>query len=552
MQLRRSTLQHAGSSVWLDLQAAPGNGDDRAELGRALDVVVETLDTLGAPRERALVRTDGAFGHVPGITAARERGLPFLSRLTRPKLLDQPEVRRRLAEATWFYVPDSRSGPRRSAIDLGLVTLTPGKDVVREDGSPYAPVEVRVVVSRYPCDEESTRGRGCVIDGWRYELFVADGLSADAWPAQEVVAQYYGRTSEENRFYQEDIELNLDRIFSYHLPGQEFVTLVGLFVWNLRVARGFELEPPPELVRSPAHREAEVDLRVVAKKPTEDEVVPATSSCEPESTGDPPESPTDAPPAAEGHALERALSVALDTFDWGQMLAGRPGWSRSPGATLVLCPLDQPLTLTCVNTPKTGPYRSQLYFRGALGQCSDCASMADCFPTARATSAKLTAFTVSLEEGVMVREALGPVQRLRRRTRLLPKEISPEGAQRQQAPMPSRVSLAVRQSAPEPVPGPYAVVDPLLLPAAARRVFCRATRHIDLYVTVDLPEAPLPFPRLLARSKADRQHRRCTWDQHRDRYALPAGARVSIRMDGGSALAEIVGDPQRRPSRAAG
>ncbi len=180
MQLHRATLQHTGSSAWLDLQVAPGNGDSRAELGHALDVVAETVDALGAPRERALVRADGAFGHVPGITAARERRLPFLSRLTRPNLLDQPEVRQQLSDATWFYVPDSRSGPRRSAMDIGLVTLTPGKDTVRDDGSPYEPVEARVVVSRYPCDDASTRGRGRVIEGWRYELYVADGLSADA------------------------------------------------------------------------------------------------------------------------------------------------------------------------------------------------------------------------------------------------------------------------------------------------------------------------------------------------------------------------------------
>jgi hypothetical protein len=35
------------------------------------------------------------------------------------------------------------------------------------------------------------------------------------------------------------------RITSYHLPGQELATLVGLSVWNLRIARGFALEPPP-------------------------------------------------------------------------------------------------------------------------------------------------------------------------------------------------------------------------------------------------------------------------------------------------------------------
>jgi hypothetical protein len=552
IQLHRATLQHTGSSVWLDLQAAPGNGDARAELGHALDVVVETVDALDAPRERALVRADGAFGHVPGITAARERGLPFLSRLTRPNLLDQLEVRQRLVEATWFYVPDSRSGPRRSAMDIGLVTLIPGKETVRDDGSPYEPVEVRVVVSRYPCDEASTRGRGRVIDGWRYELYVADGLAADAWPAHEVVAQYYGRTGEENRFHQEDRELDLDRIFSYHLPGQELVTLVGLFVWNLRVALGFELEPPPEPVRSSTQQESEIDVRVVVVEATEDEVVSAEPPRKSATTKQPPEPAVDTPTTTAVHPLEHALSVALDTFDWEQMLGSRPGWSRAPGSTAVLCPQDQPLSLTCVNNPKRGPGRSQLYFRSTFGPCCDCVSMVDCFPSASPTKVKLTAFTVSLEEGAMVRAALEPVQRLRKNSCRKSEQVSLESARHERNPTPPRVSLAVRQLAPEPVPGSHAIVDPLLLPAAARRVFYRATRHIDIHVTVDLPEAPLPHPTLLARSKADRQHRRCTWDQHRDRYALPDGARVSIRLDGGSALARIIGDPPTNQRRAAG
>lgn len=551
-QLHRSTLQHTGSSAWLDLQAAPGNGDARAELGHALDVVAETVDALGAPRERALVRADGAFGHVPGITAARERGLPFLSRLTRPNLLDQPEVRQRLAEATWLYVPDSRSGPRRSAMDIGMVTLTAGQDTVRGDGSPYEPAEVRVVVSRYPCDESSTRGRGRVIDGWRYELYIADGLAADAWPAHEVVAQYYGRTSEENRFHQEDRELGLDRIFSYHLPGQELVTLVGLFVWNLRVALGFELEPPPEPARSFAQQEAEIDVRGVVMEATEKQGTSTGSLGESVATKQPSEPVADTLATTAVHPLEHALSVALDTLDWEQMLTRRPGWSRTPGTTAVLCPQDQPLSLTCVNNPRRAPGRSQLYFRSTFGPCCDCVSMAHCFPSARPAKVKLVAFTVSLEEGAMVREALGPVQRLREGPPRKPKQVSLKSARHDRNPTPPRVSFAVRQLAPEPVSGPHAIVDPLLLPAAARRVFYRATRHMDVAITVDLPEAPLPHPRLLALSKADRQHRRCTWDQHRDRYALPDGAQVAVRLDGGSALARIIGEPPKIQRRAVG
>jgi len=550
-QLHRSTLQHTGSSVWLDLQVAPGNGDTRAELGHALDVVAETVDALGAPRERALVRADGAFGHVPGITAARERGLAFLSRLTRPNLLDKPVVRRRLAESTWLYVPDSGSGPRRSAMDVGMVTLPPGEATVRADGSSYAPVEVRVVVSRYPCGEESRRGRGRVIDGWRYELYVADGLAANAWPAHEVVAQYYGRTSEENRFHQEDRELNLDRVFSYHLPGQEFVTLVGLFVWNLRVALGFELEPPPEPVRSSTRQEVEFDVRVVAVEVAEEEEASMASLGESAATKQSLEPTADTPTTTAVHPLEHALSVTLDTFDWEQSLARRPGWGRVPETMTVMCPQDQPLSLICVSNPSRDPTRSRLFFQSTFGSCCGCVSMADCFPSALPNKAKRIAFTVSLEDGAMVQTALRPVQRLRRSSPRKSKPVPLESDTHERNPAPPPVSIAVRHLDPELLPGNNAIVDPLLLPAAARRIFYQATRRIDITVTVGLPAPPIPHPRLLARSKADRQHRRCTWDQHRDRYALPAEARVSVRLDGGSALARIVGEPPKHQHRIA-
>ena len=69
---------------------------------------------------------------------------------------------------------------------------------------------------------------------------------AELRPEAEIVAGYYGRCAQENRFHQEDRELGLDRIFSYHLPGQQLATLVGLFVWNFYICRGMELAAPPQ------------------------------------------------------------------------------------------------------------------------------------------------------------------------------------------------------------------------------------------------------------------------------------------------------------------
>ena len=242
VQFRRGTVQHAGSSAWLQAMLSPGSGDGRTELAAALAVVVRTCERLEHPLDHALLRMDGGFGWVPYLAACRAHGIPCLTRLTRLEMFEQPEVLRRLREGVWPLVPDSLSGPRRSALDLGLVTLPPGRDTHQEDGTPYAPVTVRVVVSRYPRADKAEHGR--LIDGWQYEMFVVD-VPADALPAPEAVAMYFGRSGQENRFAQEDREAGLDRIFSYHLPGQEFAVVVGLWVWNLRLVRGFELAPPP-------------------------------------------------------------------------------------------------------------------------------------------------------------------------------------------------------------------------------------------------------------------------------------------------------------------
>jgi len=165
-----------------------------------------------------------------------------MTRLTRGEMFDQHEVLDTLRNGRWDMVPDSMSGPRRSALDLGTVTIRPGLDTRKADGTQYEPVDVRVVVSRFPQTGKATHGR--VIDGWQYEMFVVDP-GADAFPAPEAVAMFFGRAGQENRFAQEDREAGLDRIFSYYLPGQEFATSIGLWVWNLRVVRGFELAPPP-------------------------------------------------------------------------------------------------------------------------------------------------------------------------------------------------------------------------------------------------------------------------------------------------------------------
>ena len=73
----------------------------------------------------------------------------------------------------------------------------------------------------------------------------------------------------------------------------------------------------------------------------------------------------------------------------------------------------------------------------------------------------------------------------------------------------------------------------LFLPAEARRTFRECFAGASLSVDLELPPPEPPRPRLLARDVADRQRRRETWTQKRQRYALPAGANVRLTVEGG-------------------
>ena len=67
-------------------------------------------------------------------------------------------------------VPDSKSGPQRSATDLGVLSARPGLRTRRADGGTYDPVAVRVVASVFPKTGKAKRGR--TLDGLQADLFI--------------------------------------------------------------------------------------------------------------------------------------------------------------------------------------------------------------------------------------------------------------------------------------------------------------------------------------------------------------------------------------------
>jgi hypothetical protein len=524
VQVYRATLQHSGSGLWLYASMAPGNGDHRADLAGALKVVVATCARLEHPLERALFRIDGAYGWVPDFTACREHKVPFCTRLTRPELFQQPDVLQRLTEADWAFVPDSGGGPRRSAAELGMVTVHAGDGVLRDDGTPYEPIEVRVVVSRF---ERAKAQRGRVIEAWQYELFVIDS-GADVWPAAEAIALYFGRTAEENRFAQEDKELVLDRIFSYNLAGQEFATHIGLMVWNLRIARGFELDCPPNVVPEQTPRVARSDPRPVP---------PATAAPAPEPVPPEPDADTVASVASMPDptgAREQVIAL-LGGLDWQKLLAGRPNWRWLPGSGELRCPDNQALAASFTDLVNAPPGRARVYFTGQAGACDGCAFRRGCFGSSKPRATKMINVTVDSAQAEPLDKLL---KALPRQSRMRPRVMP---AVRSNAPQRKWKGLPIRETTIEP--GPLAAAVALFLPAAARRIFSEAALNLTTHVHVELPPAR-HRPRLVAPTEAARRHGRLTWTDHVARYALPEDARVVVTYAGPPILAGILaGNP---------
>jgi len=488
MVFRRATAQHRGSSLWVHAHLSEGNGDSVADCELALDSVAETCDRIGHPRGHALVLMDGEHGNVPWYAACRARRLPFITRLNRPNLYEDPDVLDRLGAATWYEVPDSRCGPQRAAADLGLLTLVAGKKTRRPDGREYEPITMRVVACIFPKTGDAKRGR--TLDGWEVELFAVD-LPADAWPAPEAICAYYGRNALENRFAQEDRELGLDRIVSYKLPGQELATLVGLSLWNLRVVRGFQMQTPP--VEEPVQhlRHPKVDERVPEQWPRDPVVV-----------------------------------RTLGELDWATLLAHRDGWSFNAATGEIVCEDDRVLTLTTVRKGPRSRAATSIIFRRPWNGCEQCPARDGCLHSTREGASKHAEFAVPTEIAERLRARL---RRVRRKGDAPPTRI---------APVPG-------------APGLRAVHDALFLPARARHVFGSTFRAATLHVVVQLPK-PKRGPHLVALDVGDRQRRRKTWEQNLARHALPDDARVAIDVAAGLDLRHMLGDTDRRDAGVGG
>ncbi len=550
VQFERSAVQHAGSGLWVDLYLAPGNGDFRAGTASALDAVARTCVEANAPLERALLRVDGEGGHVPFITACQDAGVHYLTRIAHYALLKRPEIRAHLDRAQWHRVVDSGSGPERQAEDLGIVLLEAAAATERDDGTAYPPVEARVVVSRFPVGAHE-RGAGHTVDGWRYELY-ATSLEAPAWPAAEITRTYYGRTVIENRLAQEDRELGLDHVFSFHLPGQALASLFGLFTWNYQICRGMELlEPPADRVPPQALASAEVAEPPDGPMGWTAEAEVAAGESEPESQ---PERETEPEPEPDSAAAEpaaadtAAAALPLDSLTpqaaraehdamlaelgWDARFADQPGWSWDATGPGIRCPNDELLTLNHVEMlPQT---RARVRFQPRRETCLDCPKRAACLPFATSSKDKRISRKLSPHKAQRLR-ALRAIAHIGRKPRL----IAPQAKPRDNTP-PHQPSPRHLWDPPPPATacGRFAVTTAALLPSVLRTHFRAICQQVETRVERHTLPRPKPIP-AYSTSDARRQHRRLTWTQ-RNRYnELPPNTPLRITFSNAAPLAAL-------------
>src|SRR3989454_4753823 len=92
----RTTVVQAHTHQWLGTFGNPGNGEDRAELRRAVAAIQSYLKAYQHPDACTLLRLDGQYG--TGAVLADLAGLPFVMRGRDSQLLKRAEVQARLKQ----------------------------------------------------------------------------------------------------------------------------------------------------------------------------------------------------------------------------------------------------------------------------------------------------------------------------------------------------------------------------------------------------------------------------------------------------------------------
>lgn len=279
-------------------------------------------------------------------------------------------------------------------------------------------------------------------------------------------------------------------------------------------------------------------------------------------SGEPVDSGTllDSSPSVTIGAFE-ALRDALSRQDWTRLVQHQDGWRMS----------EDPLGLRCANGEVLrlrqvlllpGGITGILRFTAEKGVCLECPLRASCMrPTTRA-GAKGAMLSVPAAQAIELdallkaarttarweRDSRTPSVRLKGPPHTIqppiikgdsftppPKAeppIKPEKS-RQKARRPAVIEAILQTWERPQIPVRGAFLRPvqaILLPAAARHLFRRTCRDVEVEVELILPPEPdRPSP-LIAETDATRQRRRLTWEQRLVSNALPSGAQVTVEL----------------------
>src|SRR6266699_3939036 len=308
----RTTLLQAHTHQFLGTFGGAGNGDYRAELKRAIQVMSSYATTHKLLPSQILVRLDGLYGNAAVLREALETGLGLIGRSRDYALLDLAAVQAVLARPPVEICTHPESGAARALYDCPDIPLTAGGP------------RVRLIVASHPATSTSTSiGKKRV--GMVYELFVTR-LATPAFSAKDVLDLYLHRGSFETVLADEDSEQDPDRWCSHTPCGQEFWQILSQWVWNLRLECGQRFSP-------------------AAMRTTE--FAPA---CEPEP-----------PPVSEPVAASEPAPVLLyGPPQWAQrsFTGGFPGsaFTLQPDGNM-LCPANHPLYPQERRPERDGSYR---------------------------------------------------------------------------------------------------------------------------------------------------------------------------------------------------
>jgi len=476
----------SGSALWCSLSLAAGNTPLASALAAACADIAQTCTDLNIPLDRVIVRVDGAAGNVPCVTAIQTAGLHGLTRSRHYKILKHPDVQRWLRgeDERWSAVADSKSGPKREALELGIWPWEPGSRTRQPDGRAYEALAQRMVVSRHkPTKPDKKRGAGILIDGWHYELFACD-LDAPAWPAAETVALYFGRAEIENRFAEENREIKLNQVFSQNLPGQALVTAIGMYVWNQRIMNGAHLAGIED---DPAF--ASTDGAVSRMSPVAPPALPTPKADDPTSKAVEP---------APGPKQPDPISLDLTNLSWDAAMQRYPGWERTTNQ-LLKCPAGKIAHLKKQTVGDDGT--TCLLFAMGAHDCRGCPLLPGCTTSKSPTYHKEIMMTLSPHTQATAKAA----------------QASPEPNEPAWRPPPAQRG----QSSHQP---------PKVIPSVLRRTWRRLVDQIETRVHISrAPKVP-PTPEYVADNPARRQHRRWTWAERLAKHSLGDDDKIVIEL----------------------